>query len=184
VVAAIRKMAAVFEHRSVAYALIGGMATSFRGRPRSTRDVYFIVSVPQLALPGLLDELEQRGFEFDLATAIRQYVQEHMTALSYRGVRIDWIKPILPLYQHVIDQARTEEWLGTQVRVASPESLILTKLIAFRDQDLMDIATLLASNRGGLDLEYLRRQWSAIAEADSPQWARFEEMVARYHAGV
>jgi hypothetical protein len=104
-----------------------------------------------------------------------------MTVIRYHGVRIDWIKPILPLYQHVIDRAHLEEWLGSQVRVASPESLILTKLIAFRDQDQIDIANLLAANRGQLDLELIRREWSTIAEPDDPRTARLEQMLANYY---
>jgi hypothetical protein len=99
-----------------------------------------------------------------------------MTVLRFRGVRIDW-----PVYQHVIDRARLEEWLVSQVRVASPESLILTKLIAFRDQDQIDIASLLAANRDQLDLEYIRQEWSTIAEPDDSSMARFEQMLVTYY---
>ena len=69
-----------------------------RGHPRFTQAVDVLLDVPQLVLPGLLDELARRGFTFDAATVIREYVQEHLTAFRYGSVRIDWLKPMLPLY--------------------------------------------------------------------------------------
>jgi predicted nucleotidyltransferase len=180
-VSGVREIAAVFESRKVAHALIGGVAVSYRSRPRSTRDIDFMVQVPQLALSALLDDLLQRGFEFDLNTVIRQYVQEHMTVLSYRGIRVDWLKPMLPIYQHVIDRAGKEEWLGTQVKVASPESLIVMKLLAFRAQDQIDLTNLLAANPGQLDLSFVRQEWLTVGEADDPRMLRFEQMVEQYY---
>ena len=51
----------VLGRKGIRYALIGGVATSYRSRPRFTRDLDFILEVPQLALPALLDELHERG---------------------------------------------------------------------------------------------------------------------------
>lgn len=39
------------------HALVGGLAAGLRGRFRFTDDIDFIVSVPQLRLPQLLDDL-------------------------------------------------------------------------------------------------------------------------------
>jgi hypothetical protein len=132
-------------------------------------------------LPGLLDDLRARGFDFDTEATIRQWARDHLTVLSFRGVRIDWLKPLLPCYQHVIDAARPELWLGCPVRIAAPEGLILTKLLAFRSQDQVDIENLLAANRGQLDLDLIRREWEAVAERDDPRLQRFNEMVTRFY---
>jgi hypothetical protein len=45
---------------NVRYALIGGLATGYRTRARFTRDMDFLLHVPQLALPAFLDELAPR----------------------------------------------------------------------------------------------------------------------------
>src|SRR5687768_1324126 len=82
------------------YALIGGLAAGYRTHPRFTRDVDFLLAVPQLTLPRLLEDLADLGFAFDERTAIREWTQEHMTVLSYHGIRIDWLKPMIPAYQH------------------------------------------------------------------------------------
>jgi hypothetical protein len=60
--------------------------------------------------------------------------------------------------------------------------LILTKLIAFRGQDVVDIENLLAANRGALDLEFVRHQWQTVGEADDARMQRFSDMVERYYA--
>ncbi|HEV3204204.1 MAG TPA: nucleotidyl transferase AbiEii/AbiGii toxin family protein [Gemmataceae bacterium] len=163
------------------YALIGGIAAGYRSRPRFTQDLDFLIEVPQLVLPGLLEDLRTRGFVFDTETVIQEWVQHHLTVLSFRGVRIDWLKPLIPVYQHVIDQAKAENWLGCSIRIASPEGLILTKLLAFRGQDQVDIENLLAANRGQLDLDLIRREWETVGDLNDPHFQKFQEMVSRLY---
>lgn len=50
-----------------------------------------------MPLPGLLDERVARGFTLDLATGVRRFVHRHLTACRLGVVRIDWLKPVLPL---------------------------------------------------------------------------------------
>jgi hypothetical protein len=174
-------LARVLEARGIRYALIGGVAAGYRSQPRYTQDLDFILQVPQLTLPGLLDDLQAEGFSFDPLTTIRQWTQEHMTVLTYSGVRVDWLKPVLPCYQHVIDTASAEQLLGAMVRIASAEGLILTKLLSFRAQDQLDIANLLAANRGELDLDHIRREWQTVADAGDPRTERFEALVREFY---
>lgn len=164
--------------RRINYAVIGGMATTFRGQPRTTKDIDFLLQVPQLQLPGLLDELTARGFTCDPATTIREWTQEHMTTLSFRGIRIDWLKPVIPLYQHVLDRATEETWLGHPVRVASAEGLILLKLLAYRTQDQLDIENLVAAHRETLDLAWIKWEWATVAAMDDPRMGRLVELMA------
>jgi hypothetical protein len=163
------------------YALIGGVGAGYRSIPRFTEDLDFLLDIPQLVLPGLLEDLHARGFDFDTNTTIHEWTREHLTALSFRGVRIDWLKPILPCYRHILDQARAEEWFGCSIRIALPEGLILTKLLAFRGQDQVDIENLLAANRGQLDLEWIRQEWSAIAALDDSRFQWFNNAVSRLY---
>ena len=166
------------------YAVIGGMAATFRGQPRTTKDVDFLLQVPQLQLPGLLDDLVARGFACDPVTTIREWTQEHMTTLSFRGIRIDWLKPVIPLYQHVLDRATEETWLGHPVRVASAEGLILIKLLAYRAQDVADIENLVAAHRDTLDLDWIKSEWAAVAPLDDPRMVRLVELVGRNKAST
>jgi len=174
-------LAQALEGRGLRYALIGGVAAGYRSRPRFTQDLDFLLQVPQLVLPGLLEDLHARGFTFDTETAIRQWTQEHLTVLSFHGVRIDWLKPVLPLYQQVIDLARAEPWLGCSIRIAAPEGLILLKLLADRSQDRVDVENLVAANRGQLDLDLIHQAWQTVAELSDPRMQWFQDVLARLY---
>jgi len=178
-VAAVEILGEVFENRGVRYALLGGLATMLRGRPRFTQDVDVLLEVPQLALPGLLDELVDRGFSLDRETVIRQFVEQHMTAFRYGVVRIDWLKPVLPLYAHALAAATKLPWGDKHaLRVLTPEGLIVTKLVAFRPQDQEDIRTLLAANADEIDADLIRREWAAVAEGEEQRTTWLEAELA------
>ena len=177
----LKEVARCFESRDVRYALIGGVAVGIQSQIRATEDIDFIVDIPQVALPRVLEDLQSLGFEIDVPKVIRRWIQEHMLVLSCRGIRMDWIKPLISLYKHVIDTAAvTTGELGT-IRIATAEGLILTKLVAWRTQDQADIERLLASHRGQLDLDSIRREWLTVGEDDDPKIQRFEEMVRLFY---
>lgn len=163
---------------NIRYALIGGLATGYRTQPRFTRDLDFLLTVPQIALPQLLTKLASRGVSFDMTDTIREWTQHHIAVLSYQGVRIDWLKPLIPAYAHVLDRATEEPWLNRTIHIAAPEGLILMKLIAFRGQDQLDIQTLIQSNRGSLDIDWIRAEWQSIADLSDPRMQRFEAWLA------
>jgi hypothetical protein len=168
-------LAAAFDRFEIRYALIGAMAAGYRSRPRSTRDVDFLLSIPALKLPPLLDDLLGREFEFDPTVAIREWTQEHMLVMSFRGVRIDWLKPPIPVYAHVLDRATEEPWLHRTIRIATAEGVILLKLLAFRPQDQVDIENIVLANRPTLDVDWIRAEWQTVASLDDPRMVRFLE---------
>jgi hypothetical protein len=177
---AVELLAEVFSARSINYALVGGLATLMRGRPRFTQDVDVLLDVPQIGLPDLLDELARQGFTMDMATVIREFVHEHLTTFRFGSVRIDWLKPVLALFTHTLAEASFLKWTeGHQIRVAKAEGLILTKMLSFRSQDKEDIETLLVANRDEIDVDLVRREWFAVAEGEEARTAWLEEVLAR-----
>ena len=169
----------VFAARGIQYAVLGGVATILRGRPRFTQDIDILLDVPQLALPGLLDELADRGFTLDRETVIREFVQHHMTTFRFGVVRIDWLKPVLPLYAHALAAATTLPWTpGHSLRVLAPEGLVVPKLVAFRPQDQEDVRTLLAANRDEIDAGLIRREWAAVAHGEEERTEWLETQLA------
>lgn len=164
----------VLARAGIAYALIGGLATGFRARPRYTKDIDLLVDVPQVALPALLDRLHDRGFTFDARQVIEEFTRHHMAVVWRDGVRVDMLKPVLPAYRHVLERAVIEPGPATPIRVATAEGLILLKLLAFRLQDQTDIEALVAANRDTLDLDWIRHEWESVFTADDPRmlWLR------------
>lgn len=179
-VRAVELLADAFAARSIRHALIGGLATSMRSRPRLTQDVDFLLDVPQLELPALLDDLVERGFSLDPAVVIKEYFREYLTSFSFGTVRIDWIKPVLPFYARALAEAQTLAWNeGHSLRVATTEGLILTKMVAFRPLDQVDIETLLTANRDTIDTNLIREEWSPFAASEAERTAWLEAAIAR-----
>jgi hypothetical protein len=177
---AVNALSEALAARSVRHALIGGLATSIRGRYRYTQDVDLLLDVPQLALPGLLDDLVGRGFTLAPSVVVREYVRNHITAFSFGAVRIDWLKPVLPLYARALSDAQPLEWSkGHPIHVATAEGLILTKLVSFRPQDQLDIDTLLTANRDAIDVSLIRDEWSPFAASEPERTAWLEDTIAR-----
>jgi hypothetical protein len=72
-----------------------------------------------------------------------------------------------------------ESCLDANLRIATAEGLILTKIVAFRPRDQIDIETLLATNRDNIDLELIRREWAAVAEGKDTRTTRLENVIER-----
>jgi predicted nucleotidyltransferase len=143
------------------YALIGGFAVACHGLPRATQDIDFVISVPSRSLPGLLEKFSQRGFAFDLKQVIRELEVDHISKVRCGRIRVDLLDAVLPVFRRVVERAVSFQIRGQAVRVASPEDLIVLKMIASRSSDLDDVRSILAAKRDSLDLPSLRR---AVAE--------------------
>jgi hypothetical protein len=179
-VRAVEVLSETFASRSVRYALVGGLATMLRGRPRFTQDVDILIEVSQVALPPLLEDLAQRGFDLDLPKVATEFVREHLTAFRFGAVRIDWLKPVLPLYSRTLTDATELPWTeGHHLRVATAEGLILMKMVAFREQDQADIVTLLAANRDDIDVELILQEWQPYADLEAPRTAWLKASINR-----
>ncbi len=177
---AVELLSDAFARRSIRYALIDGLANSMRGRPMATQDVGFLVDVPAIILPALLDDLLERGFSFDHTTVIKEYTQEYFTFISFSAARIDWLKPVLPFYSRALLDAEALVWSeGHPIRVATTEGLILTKMVAFRPQDQIDIDMLLTANRDTIDVESIRTQWSIFADSEVERTAWLEAAIGK-----
>ena len=177
---AVEQLAAAFAARSIRYAMIGGLAATLRGRPRFTEDADFLLEVPQHQLPMLLTNMTERGFALDETTVMREFVREHLTSFHFGTVKIDWLKPVLPVYSRTLADASEVIWSdGIAVRVATAEGLILTKMVAFRPQDQADIVSLLAANRDTIDLALVRSEWAPFADTEADRTAWLERAIAQ-----
>ena len=179
--ATLRTVAEVLQRRNIRYALIGGLAVAVRGRVRTTQDIDWLMSISQLALPGLLDDLVAEGFPIEMSAAIQRWNYEGLMPLwSGTGVRIDFMKAILPVFDSILQRASEENFQGLKLRVIDVEGLMLLKLIAFRQQDQIDLRALLAANNGRIDLAWVRHEWSQLSGLDPSRSAQFEAMVQEF----
>jgi hypothetical protein len=150
------------------------VATIQHSRLRTTNDVDALLTVTPLAMPGMFEALQASGFVVDLQKSIRELRDDGLTTIRFADVLVDIMRPVLPVYAHVLDSAILAEILGQTVRISSAEGLIIMKLIAFRPQDESDIRDLLAAYRGRLDMTHIREEFATVADPEDPRWAKLE----------
>jgi predicted nucleotidyltransferase len=157
------------------YALIGGFAVAHHGLPRPTRDIDFIILVPRIRLPGLLDRFHESGFTFSMEQVIRELGESHMSMIRFGAVRVDLLDAVVPIFRRTVENALETEVQGRKVMIARAEELIALKLIASRETDLRDIRGMLAARAGTLHLDAVRRNLDDCC--DDSRRETFERLV-------
>lgn len=160
--------------RGIRYAIIGGVAMIQHTRIRTTDDIDALMTVPQISLPGLFEALQQRGFEVNLQTQLRELRDDGLTSIRYKDVIVDLMLPIVPAYAHILDRAIRATVLGQETSISSAEGLIIMKLMAMRPQDETDIRELLATYGSQLDLDFIRSELATFTDSTDPRRSQFE----------
>ncbi|NPA90657.1 MAG: nucleotidyltransferase family protein [Chloroflexi bacterium] len=160
------------------YMVIGGQAVLIYGEPRLTRDIDLTLGVSPEALPRVLQVAQELGLrplvEDPEAFVRRTWVLPTLHPPS--GLRVDFIFSWTPYERQALQRARAIPIEGYPVRFASPEDVVIHKLLAGRPRDLEDIRTILRKQE--LDTAYIR-SWLAQFEQtlQRPFVARFERIL-------
>ena len=129
VAAVLGEVVQALERARVAYALIGGLASSVLGRPRCSNDVDVLVA-PAGAEPAIT-ALARAGFEIDR-------INPHWLYKAFkRDVLVDVLfKASGDLYldDEMVRRSTVRTFRGTRARVLPPEDLIVMKAIAFDEE--------------------------------------------------
>jgi hypothetical protein len=162
---ALLEITSILDDLRVPYVLIGGLAVSLWGEPRSTLDIHLSLSVEPAdfdstvaALSARMCPLPQDALAFARETRV-------LPVESSQGVRADLIFAALPAELEAIRRARPMQVGGGMVNVASLEDLILMKLVSEREKDAEDARRLLVRFKGKIDRDYLEPRLSELAEA-------------------
>ncbi len=148
-------------------AIAGGLAVSFWGFPRSTRDVDLAVMVrSSLSLSQLNRSLRSGGLREKNPSGpkslgdllVYQWIYE--IPESYMEVNVDLLLGESAYFLEALTRSQPCTFVDIQckMQVLSCEDLILFNLMAGRLIDLADIRELLSVNRDKLNLDYLQHQ--------------------------
>lgn len=172
--AAFHALVDTFRENQVNYAIIGGLAVIHYGRARTTSDIDALFQVPRTSLPALLEEMQRRGFHLDVHECVRELGETGFTVAEYDGVQIDLLQPVIPAYARALSRAVTVEMGRRPVRICSLEGLIITKLMAMREQDQVDIRELILAHASSLDVDFIRGELATFAPPGDPRYAKWE----------
>ncbi len=145
------------------YLIIGGLAVAVIGEPRMTGDIDVIAFVDLERAEQLIAVAITAGFE--AAADERQRLHETGTLrFSKAGFQLDVILASLPFEDAARARARPGRLFGRRVPLPTPEDLILFKVLAGRDKDLVDAVGIARRHYGALDRAYLTTTLDAICD--------------------
>jgi predicted nucleotidyltransferase len=171
--AALKKIAISLQSRQIPYIIIGGQAVLVYGEPRLTRDIDVTLGVDIDKLKIIQELFFNNGFS-PIPKDIEKFVKEtNVLPLEdpLTGIRVDCIFSFSPYEQQAIQRARQFLIDDVHVSYASPEDVIIHKLVAGRPRDIEDVKGIV-NRMNDLDEKYLMEwldSFSSIVGRDLSQ---------------
>jgi hypothetical protein len=128
--------------------IIGGIAVSLLGRPRSTQDIDALAILPESQWDAAVKSAAQFGIipridgVLEFAHRSRVLLMRHIET----EVDLDITFGGLPFEELAVKNAQRREIAGVQVNLPRVEDLLVMKAFAQRPKDLEDIRGLLTAN--------------------------------------
>ena len=174
----LEQIAVELDSRSIPYLIIGGQAVLVHGEPRLTRDIDVTLGMGVDRLHELLAIVEGAGWRV-LAESADEFVRQTMVLpceVPESGVRIDFMFSHSAYEREAMARATRLTVGRAEVRFASPEDLVIHKVVAGRPRDIEDVRSVLLKNPQ-LDATYIRRWLGELGAAlGEPLVSRFEEV--------
>lgn len=138
--------------------IVGGIAASFLGRPRTTLDIDALILLPPEKWRDFLEKAGRFGFMPRIIDALAFAKESRVFLLRHKSsnISLDISLGMLPFEEEVIQRAKAKKILGIRVLLPTPEDLIIMKSVAHRPRDIADIESILDANPR-CDLKRVRR---------------------------
>ena len=158
-----------FKDQHVSYAIIGGAAIGFLAQPRATQDIDAVTWLDLSETTEFVKSGARFGFFPRISHPIEFARKSRVLLLQHNQTKIDVNISLgaLPFGQEMIERAIEFTTPELTVKVATPEDLIISKAVAHRKRDLLDIDNLV-SVYPNLDLARIRHwvgQFAAVLES-------------------
>jgi hypothetical protein len=147
----------------VSYMLTGPMASNYWGIPRTTHDIDVVLQLPPPSIRPLLSAFSGDFYIEEDAVRAACRPPHQFNAIDRRSaLKVDfWLLRDSPFEREMFSRRLREGILGVQAWIATPEDVILHKLLwnarSPSERQLGDAAGVAAVQRDGLDRLYLRR---------------------------
>lgn len=162
----LRSLTTWLTSRGIPHAVIGGVATAVRGRPRITEDIDVVVLAEGFKPEELLADARAYGLLPRRPDATAFAITSRVLLLVHEenGTPIDLSLGILPFERELIERSTKVSIQETEFHVATAEDLVIMKVLAFRGKDIVDIESVFDANPS-IDMERIRHWVGMLAEA-------------------
>lgn len=157
------KIVKILNSLKIPYLLTGGMAIYVWGRPRFTADIDVVIELKREKVKQLIQTLIKEGYvDEDAINDALKYESEFNFIDQSAGIKVDfWVLKDDDFDKSRLKRRKIRKILDQRVYFISPEDLILTKLLWFKEakstRHLEDIHSILDFTKDQLDFNYLRK---------------------------
>ncbi|MBN2097757.1 MAG: nucleotidyltransferase [Candidatus Omnitrophica bacterium] len=156
--------------QKIKYVILGGIAVSLYGEPRLTADIDVNVILEKEKLGEFLRNARRYGFYPVFTNELEIIEETGVIPLKFIRGKIKGKTDIIIaeniLEYNAIKRGRIKKISSIQVRLVSPEDLIIHKLTSTRPRDFEDLRGILWRQKGKLDIKYIRYWLKKIDETD------------------
>ena len=127
----LKKVVRVLDQTGIPYMITGSMVSSLQGEPRSTHDIDMVVALRKPVVKKWAEAFPPPDFYLDESSILDAITRQGMFNLLdvTSGDKVDfWIVTDDPFDRSRFSRKVTEECMGVQLQVSSPEDTILVKL--------------------------------------------------------
>lgn len=151
----------ILSELQIDYALIGGLATGYWGEERFTKDIDLTIALDPSKWHLLKERLERSSdLVIDSVHHDPESLLPYLIRLHYKGDAIDLIVSLTEYQDSLLNRKVEIKIFDRVIFLASPEDIIVSKLIAGRPQDLVDIKKIYDA-LSDLDQKYIEK-WSEV----------------------
>ncbi|MBW2464209.1 MAG: nucleotidyl transferase AbiEii/AbiGii toxin family protein [Deltaproteobacteria bacterium] len=147
--------------------VFGAQAVLVHGRPRLTEDIDITVDLGTLSIQELLVSLGEVGFALTVAPDEEFLAVARVAPLIHQpsGIGVDLIIAGPGLEQRFLEGSERCDLGGTEVPVIRAEHLLVTKILAGRPKDLLDVEGFLRRSGATLELDVTRAILAELEQA-------------------
>jgi hypothetical protein len=158
------KLRSALADADIPYMVVGSLASSFHGEPRTTRDVDIVIDPTPRALSGLVADVQAAGCYASADAAQEALIQR--SQFNVVDPETGWKADLIILGRRPFSRSEFERRLpadlpGQLAFVATAEDTIISKLDWAREgeseRQLRDVASIIAVSGDALDRAYLER---------------------------
>lgn len=155
----VEELLKIFKKYKIDLVLMGGIATSILAKPRATFDIDGLISITENEIKKLLPELRKKGFRFDQKKPLKRIQGLPFLTLyfSLHKTYVDLFIALSEFQKRAIKRARQIRYNKINIKIISPEDLILIKLQSGREKDIEDVREIMMENKDKIDHKYLKR---------------------------
>jgi hypothetical protein len=165
---ALQQLIHKFQDRGV---IMGGIAASLLGKPRLTADLDALVLLDPHGIPQFLDIAKVYGIVPRIRSVDKFARKNHVLLMQYAasGTNIDIVLGLLPFEKQMVDHSCMITVSSLELRLPTPEDLIIMKTVAHRSKDMEDIKGIIEGQKH-LNHRYINKWAKEFANAlDSPE---------------